>query len=192
VATKPSCYYCQRSFENEEVLISHQKLLHFRCPECGKKFSNIPGMAYHMKIVHSMELQAVPKADPGRDDPSLNVVGSTGIPTEEEREERAQKKLKPSPIDQLVDSVVAEVSSSSAAASNSSDSGSYITPSSITIKGLVYSDETVSPEEKRALLPKYRIDEATLREKFAAKDASIEARLKMALASRNRSAVPSE
>ena len=28
------CYYCEREFEDEEVLIQHQKARHFKCPVC--------------------------------------------------------------------------------------------------------------------------------------------------------------
>jgi len=182
---KPTCFYCSRSFENEDVLISHQKLLHFRCSECGKKFANAPGMSIHMKTMHDIELKSVPKADPGRDDPTLNIVGTTGVPTEEEREEAARKRAKfsTSAVDILVDSVLASVAQSS----DPHSAAKYDDwPALPTVKGLVYSDETISPEEKRAALPRYRVDETSLKEKLAAMDASIAARLQSALAARNR------
>src|SRR4051794_4829037 len=91
--TKPTCFYCSRSFENEDVLIQHQKILHFKCPECGKKFGNAPGMSVHMRTIHEKELKTVPKADPGRDDPSLHIVGLSGVPSEAELE-AASKRAK--------------------------------------------------------------------------------------------------
>jgi len=169
---KPTCFYCQRSFENEDVLVSHQKLLHFRCPDCGKKFGNAPGMGIHMKTMHNTELKAVPKAEPGRDDPTLHIVGTVGVPTEEEREESNRKRMKlASSIDSLIDSVAAEAVVPQIDIAD-------LPP----VKGMVYTDETVSPEEKRAMLPRYRFDENNLKDKLSAMDASIETRLKEALA----------
>jgi hypothetical protein len=178
---KPTCFYCLRSFENEEVLLSHQKILHFRCPSCSRKFGNAPAMGIHLKTIHDMELKQVPKAEPGRDDPTLHIVGTHGVPTEAELEEARRKKLKPaSDIDLLIESVANSVQPTL------SSSSSFMYPSLPLIKGLVYSDELTSPEEKRAMLPKYRIDEAALREKLQNMDASIETKLKEALAARMR------
>ena len=173
---KPVCFYCLRSFENEDVLYSHQKLIHFRCPDCGKKFGSAPNMAIHMKTIHQLDLKSVPKAEPDRDDPTLNVMGSVGVPTEAERIESNRKRARPTDaIDSLVDSVAASL-----AEQNSSSANVAPPPPG---KGMVYEDELVSPEEKRSMLPKYRFDEASLREKLSAMDQSIEARL---TAMRNR------
>jgi hypothetical protein len=166
---KPACFYCLRTFENEDVLYSHQKLIHFKCPDCGKKFSSAPGMGIHMRTIHGTELKSVPKAEPGRDDPALNITGTQNVPSEEEREEMNRKRARMAPsLDSLIDAVAASVAESEANANH--------VPAP-TAKGLVYSDEHISPEEKRALLDRYKFDENAIKAKLNAKDASIEARL---------------
>jgi hypothetical protein len=34
---KPVCWYCDRSFEDEKILIQHQKAKHYKCAWCHKK-----------------------------------------------------------------------------------------------------------------------------------------------------------
>lgn len=46
------CYYCDRVFEHEEVLIQHQKAKHFKCPTCNKKLSTAGGLVVHNSQVH--------------------------------------------------------------------------------------------------------------------------------------------
>ncbi|CAN0090848.1 unnamed protein product, partial [Phaeothamnion confervicola] len=46
------CFYCDRSFENEEVLIQHQKAKHFKCSICNKKLTTGSGMKIHAQQVH--------------------------------------------------------------------------------------------------------------------------------------------
>jgi len=50
------CYYCDREFEVEKILIQHQKAKHFKC-NCSKKFSSIKGLSIHMSQVHKSELK---------------------------------------------------------------------------------------------------------------------------------------
>lgn len=165
--SKPACFYCTRSFDSEDVLIQHQKLTHFKCPECGKKFGNAPGMSVHMKTMHDIELQTVPKSELGRDDPTLHIIGSSGVPTEEEWEESIRKRTKVSALDSLVDSVTAEALDEEGA--------EEVDP--LLVKGMVYSDEQVSQEEKRAQLAKYRVDALVLEERLAGLEAMIGAKL---------------
>ena len=173
---KPTCFYCLRSFDNEDVLIQHQKLLHFKCSECGRKFSNAPGMGVHMKTMHGIELKSVPKAEPGREDPTLNISGSTGVPTEEEFEEFLQKRARlVSSLDSLIDSAAQTVIGEGSQASGTDVNAST---NKLSIQGLVYSDENISPEEKRAMLHKYRYDETSLTEKLDILQASIDTRLR--------------
>lgn len=172
---KPACYYCLRFFENEDVLKSHQKQIHFKCFDCGKKFSNAPGMAVHMRTMHGKELQSVPKALEGRDDPTLNISGTSGVPTEEERLEANKKRAK---LEQSVDSLL-----DSAAQAVDAPIISTIQP---LINGMVYSDDKISPEERRAALPKYKLDEATISEKASLLGESIDARLQRLAAARQK------
>ena len=48
---KPWCWYCNREFEDEAVLIQHQKARHFKCHVCHKKLFTGPGLAIHMMQV---------------------------------------------------------------------------------------------------------------------------------------------
>lgn len=46
------CFYCEREFEDEKVLIQHQKAKHFKCHVCHKKLSSAGGMVIHVLQVH--------------------------------------------------------------------------------------------------------------------------------------------
>ena len=42
--SKPWCWYCNRIFDDEKILIQHQKAKHFKCHICHKKLYT--GMLY--------------------------------------------------------------------------------------------------------------------------------------------------
>ena len=45
--------YCNRDFEEEKVLIQHQKAKHFKCHVCHKKLYTGPGLAIHtMQVIY--------------------------------------------------------------------------------------------------------------------------------------------
>ncbi|KAJ0711568.1 putative transcription factor interactor and regulator LIM family [Helianthus annuus] len=46
------CYYCDREFDDEKILVQHQKAKHFKCHVCHKKLSTAGGMAIHVLQVH--------------------------------------------------------------------------------------------------------------------------------------------
>lgn len=46
------CFYCEREFEDEKILIQHQKAKHFKCHVCQKKLSTAGGMVIHVRQVH--------------------------------------------------------------------------------------------------------------------------------------------
>ena len=83
---RPWCYYCDREFDADGILLQHQKARHFLCrmPGCGKRCSTITSLQGHTWHVHHTELQKVPNAIEGRDDTPKNggfdVVGQMGIP----------------------------------------------------------------------------------------------------------------
>lgn len=87
---RPFCYFCDKDFENENVLIQHQISKHFRCRECIGEMGNrgkcetIAGLAMHTLKIHAKRLKQVPNAIPGRDDPNagVNIYGSEGVPAE--------------------------------------------------------------------------------------------------------------
>uniref|UniRef100_A0A7M4E012 Zinc finger protein 207 n=1 Tax=Crocodylus porosus TaxID=8502 RepID=A0A7M4E012_CROPO len=79
--------YCNRDFDDEKILIQHQKAKHFKCHICHKKLYTGPGLAIHCMQVHKETIDAVPNAIPGRTDIELEIYGMEGIP-EKDMEER--------------------------------------------------------------------------------------------------------
>nr|AET50646.1 hypothetical protein [Eimeria tenella] len=45
---KPFCYYCDRGFDDEKVLVQHQKAKHFKCSICCRKLDTATGLAVHL------------------------------------------------------------------------------------------------------------------------------------------------
>jgi len=95
------CYYCDRLFESERVLIQHQRAKHFKCSRCNKRISSARGMMVHMFQVHKETVEAVPGAKPGRDSFDMEIFGMDGVPIEIIAQKRAKvlgevgsKKLK--------------------------------------------------------------------------------------------------
>jgi len=82
------CYYCDRLFENERVLIQHQRAKHFKCPQCHKKVSSAHGMMVHVFQVHKETIDKVPGAKTDRDSFELGIFGMDGVPPEVLREKR--------------------------------------------------------------------------------------------------------
>jgi hypothetical protein len=79
----PWCWYCEREFENEQILIQHQKSKHFKCPCCTRRLNSAHGMFIHAAQVHKETVKLIPNALPGRDDGNINVYGMEGIPVED-------------------------------------------------------------------------------------------------------------
>ncbi len=77
---RPFCFYCDRDFDNEKVLIQHQKLKHFQCYICHRKSDTARGLVGHMLQVHKDSMPKVPNAIEGRDDPELAIHGLQGVP----------------------------------------------------------------------------------------------------------------
>uniref|UniRef100_A0AAV1T6C5 C2H2-type domain-containing protein n=1 Tax=Peronospora matthiolae TaxID=2874970 RepID=A0AAV1T6C5_9STRA len=82
------CYYCERNFDDEKVLILHQKARHFKCPTCYKKLSTISGMSIHIQQVHKESLKSIPNAKPGKESVDVEVYGMEGIPDATEGESK--------------------------------------------------------------------------------------------------------
>lgn len=49
---KPWCFYCDRTFDDEKILIQHQKSKHFKCFICHRKLGSAGGMQTHVTQVH--------------------------------------------------------------------------------------------------------------------------------------------
>ncbi|EME83621.1 uncharacterized protein MYCFIDRAFT_89360 [Pseudocercospora fijiensis CIRAD86] len=79
---RPWCYYCERDFDDQKILVDHQKAKHFHCQVhgCHRKLGTAGGLRVHMQQVHKEELQEVPNAMPGREDPNVEVFAMIGIP----------------------------------------------------------------------------------------------------------------
>lgn len=83
---KPWCYYCDRDFDDENVLIQHQMAKHFKCPDCPRKLTNVAGLSVHSQQVHKTKLTNVPNAKESRDRLDLEITGMAGVPEEAMRE----------------------------------------------------------------------------------------------------------
>ncbi|KAF4080307.1 hypothetical protein AMELA_G00168900 [Ameiurus melas] len=91
---KPWCWYCNRDFDDEKILIQHQKAKHFKCHICHKKLYTGPGLAIHCMQVHKETIDGVPNAIPGRTDIELEIYGMEGIPEKDMQERRRQLEQK--------------------------------------------------------------------------------------------------
>ncbi|TXG57896.1 hypothetical protein EZV62_015725 [Acer yangbiense] len=101
VSSKVWCYYCDREFDDEKILVQHQKAKHFKCHVCHKKLSTASGMAIHVLQVHKESVTKVPNAKPGRESTDIEIYGMQGIPPDilaahygEEEEEPSAKVAK--------------------------------------------------------------------------------------------------
>lgn len=74
------CYYCDRNFQTEQMLLMHQREKHLRCPTCHKRMLSIPSMTVHASQMHNVTIKSVPNALPNRSDVSVDVLGMKGIP----------------------------------------------------------------------------------------------------------------
>ncbi|GLJ24902.1 hypothetical protein SUGI_0476480 [Cryptomeria japonica] len=81
-APKVWCYYCEREFDDEKILVQHQKAKHFKCHVCHKKLSTAGGMAIHVLQVHKETVTKVPNAKPDRESTEIDIFGMEGIPPE--------------------------------------------------------------------------------------------------------------
>jgi len=92
---KPYCWYCDRSFNDEKILIQHQKAKHFKCHICHKKLSTASGMVVHVFQVHKETVTKVPNSRPGRDSVKHEIYGMEGVPDDDDDTgESAKKKQK--------------------------------------------------------------------------------------------------
>jgi hypothetical protein len=81
-ADKVFCYYCDREFDDEKILVQHQKAKHFKCHVCHKKLSTASGMTIHVLQVHKESVSKVPNAKPGRESTEIEIFGMQGIPAD--------------------------------------------------------------------------------------------------------------
>ncbi|CAN8007499.1 unnamed protein product, partial [Ixodes pacificus] len=84
--------YCNREFDDEKILIQHQKAKHFKCHICHKKLYTGPGLAIHCMQVHKETIDKVPNALPNKNSVDIEIYGMEGIPEEDIREHERQKQ----------------------------------------------------------------------------------------------------
>lgn len=81
--------YCDREFEDEKILINHQKAKHFKCYQCHKKLTTATGLAIHLYSVHKESISTVPNAKEGRDALKPDIIGMDGVPEDAVRGQAA-------------------------------------------------------------------------------------------------------
>ncbi|KAI4978122.1 hypothetical protein ZWY2020_014676 [Hordeum vulgare] len=79
---KVFCYYCDRGFDDEKILVQHQKAKHFKCHVCHKKLSTTGDMAIHVLQVHKDSVTKVPNAKPETDSIDNEIFGMQGFPSD--------------------------------------------------------------------------------------------------------------
>ncbi|KAH8038017.1 hypothetical protein HPB51_020537 [Rhipicephalus microplus] len=84
--------YCNREFDDEKILIQHQKAKHFKCHICHKKLYTGPGLAIHCMQVHKETIDKVPNALPNKNSVDIEIYGMEGIPEEDIKEHERQKQ----------------------------------------------------------------------------------------------------
>ena len=85
--------YCNREFEDEKILLQHQKAKHFKCHICHKKLFTGPGLQIHCLQVHKEKIERVPNSIKGRDNIKLEICGMDNIPEEDVIEHEKQKTM---------------------------------------------------------------------------------------------------
>ncbi|KAH3765289.1 protein SUPPRESSOR OF FRI 4 [Pelomyxa schiedti] len=91
--TRPWCWYCDRTFEDEKILIQHQKAKHFKCHVCHKKMSTAGGLTIHVSQVHKENISKIPNSKPNRDTvPGPEICGMDGIPEDDVLVHEAKEK----------------------------------------------------------------------------------------------------
>ncbi|GAA5829450.1 hypothetical protein JCM11251_005056 [Rhodosporidiobolus azoricus] len=80
IASLAWCWYCDRTFEDQRVLLSHQKAKHFRCSMCPRRLNTAGGLAVHLDQVHKVGTDKIENALPGRDSFDIEIYGMEGVP----------------------------------------------------------------------------------------------------------------
>ncbi|KAL9105141.1 MAG: hypothetical protein Q9187_008813 [Circinaria calcarea] len=82
ILARPWCYYCERDFDDQKVLINHQKAKHFKCERCGRRLNTAGGLSVHMTQVHKETLTTIENALPNRSNLDVEIFGMEGIPAD--------------------------------------------------------------------------------------------------------------
>jgi len=93
---RPWCWYCEREFEDEKVLMQHQKAKHFKCSMCPRRLNTAGGLAVHIQQVHKLEPENLPRIEnalPGRDGYEVEIFGMVGIPAPDVADYKRRKEI---------------------------------------------------------------------------------------------------
>ncbi|KAF8920253.1 hypothetical protein CPB85DRAFT_1429061 [Mucidula mucida] len=93
---QPWCWYCEREFEDEKVLMQHQKAKHFKCGMCPRRLNTAGGLAVHIQQVHKLEPENLPRIEnamPGRDGYEVEIFGMEGIPAPDVADYKRRKEI---------------------------------------------------------------------------------------------------
>ncbi|KLO07335.1 hypothetical protein SCHPADRAFT_917273 [Schizopora paradoxa] len=93
---RPWCWYCEREFEDEKVLMQHQKAKHFKCKICPRRLNTAGGLAVHIQQVHKLEPENLPRIEnalPNRDGYEVEIFGMEGIPASDVVDYKRKKEL---------------------------------------------------------------------------------------------------
>ncbi|KAI8982940.1 hypothetical protein BD414DRAFT_516064 [Trametes punicea] len=93
---RPWCWYCEREFEDEKVLMQHQKAKHFKCNMCPRRLNTAGGLAVHIQQVHKLEPENLPRIEnalPGRDGYEVEIFGMEGIPAPDMADYKRRKEI---------------------------------------------------------------------------------------------------
>ncbi|PJF18552.1 hypothetical protein PSACC_01630 [Paramicrosporidium saccamoebae] len=93
VSHKPWCWYCDREFDDEKILITHQKAKHFKCMYCHKKLNSASGLVIHVAQIHKENISVVPNAVEGHDTPEVEIFGMEGVPPEDLHRHRTKQPM---------------------------------------------------------------------------------------------------
>ncbi|KAN0064969.1 hypothetical protein ACQY0O_002027 [Thecaphora frezii] len=85
------CWYCDREFEDDKVLLQHQKAKHYRCHLCPRRLNTAGGLAVHLTQVHKAEPERLENTLPGRDTFDIEIYGMAGIPERDLLEWKSRK-----------------------------------------------------------------------------------------------------
>lgn len=90
---RPWCWYCERDFEDEKVLMQHQKAKHFKCGHCPRKLNTAGGLAVHIQQVHKLDPEPIENALQGRNGYDIEIFGMEGIPAADVAAYKRKKEL---------------------------------------------------------------------------------------------------
>ena len=77
---RPWCYYCERDFDDQQVLQTHQREVHFHCDHCNRRLNTANGLSVHTLQVHKAPITAIRNSIEGRESPNIEIFGVSELP----------------------------------------------------------------------------------------------------------------